>query len=171
MTANDKHFMRHWCDEDVSGMHLEMKKTVRMEKSDSLACVPKVADQSGKRHAGRFVLFIVQPSGLGGFDVRLREEWPAVSGCTQVVNRNEIGVAKPGPNLSPLKKPVIVLWTVGTIDDDFPPQRLVEGEPTAMWAIEPQLIAQFVPFSKRTVRLHDASRPLFFKARLSALPG
>lgn len=153
MIAHNKHFVRHWCDEEVSRIHREMKKTIHMEKGDSLACVQKVTDESGKRHVG-FVLAIPQPLDVRGLNVRLREERPAISSSAQVIQRNEVGVAKPGPNLSPLKKPVIVIWMVGKIDDDFPPQDPVESEPTAMWPTGPQLTAQIVPLSKWTVRFH-----------------
>jgi hypothetical protein len=139
-----------------------MEEPVRMEESDGLAHVEKVANESGQRHVGGLALTItLQPPDIRGLDVRLREERLAILACAQVVKGNQVGVAKPGPNLGPLKKPLIVIRAVGKIDNDFPPQDPVEGEPTAMWPIEPQLIAQVVPLFKwnGAIELHEAPLP------------
>jgi hypothetical protein len=141
MTAHHEHVVGHWHDEHVSGMQQEVKKPLQMEKGHGLARVPKVADESGKRHAGRAVFVIAQPLDVDSLDVRLREERRTLSSCPEVVQRNEVGVLKPGPNLSSLKKSVDVIWAVGIVDDDFPAQRSVESEVPAMRTIQPQRIA------------------------------
>ena len=65
-----EHFVRRWCDEDVSGMQIEVKKPIQMEKGDSLARVPKVADELGKRHAGSVVFAIAQSLDVRRLDVQ-----------------------------------------------------------------------------------------------------
>src|SRR5947209_3673396 len=139
-----------------------MEVAVRMDKCDSLAHVEKIADEARERHAVGIVLTLkLQPPDVSALDVRLREKRPAILGCAQVIKRNKVGVAKLGSNLGHLKKPRLVIWVVRTIDNDFSSQDPVEGEPSAMWPIEPQLIAQVVPLLKwnGVVKLHEASSP------------
>jgi hypothetical protein len=70
-------------------------------------------------------------------------------------------MTKPSPNLGDLKKPRIVIRAVRQIDNDFPSQDSVEGKPSAMWPIEPQLFAQVIPTLKwnGVIELHEAPLP------------
>src|SRR5262245_60364140 len=140
MAAYNKNLLRLRYHEDVPRMQLKMHVSVRMDECDSLADVEKIADESGKRYTAGFVFTVkLQPPDVRSLDVWLREERLAILGCAQVVQRNKIRVAKPGPQLGHLKKPLVVIRAVRKVDNDFPSQGSVEGKPPAMWPIEPQL--------------------------------
>jgi hypothetical protein len=47
------------------------------------------------------------------------------------------------------------------VENDFPPQAPVEGEPTSVRPVEPQLLAQLVPLVKRVGSVTTHQAPLF----------
>ena len=141
-------------------MKLKMKESIRVEKGNSLADIEKITDESDQRHVGtRVPTIMLQPPDVRGLDVRVGEERSAVLGCAYIVKRNEIGVAETAADTGRLKEPLIVSRAVGHVENDFPPQEPVEGKPTTMRPIEPQLIAQLVPFVKRVwaVTIHQVT--------------
>jgi hypothetical protein len=138
MAAYDEHLLRRRCHEHVPRMKLKMEESIGVEKSNSLADIEEIADESGQRHVGTLVpLIVLQPPDVRGPDVSVGEERSAVLGGTDIVKRNEIGVVEAAADTGHMKQPLVVSRAIGPVNNDLPTQKPIEGEPTAMWPVKP----------------------------------
>src|SRR5689334_1701133 len=111
--------MRVGRNTDVTRLHLQMHKTVLMEKCERLSRVQQIRDQSRKRHR-TFLVILEQRAEVSGLDVWFSKIRSAVCRSAQFVYRDQIGMAKSRPKVDALEELTILVRAIREIDHDLP---------------------------------------------------